>query len=240
MKKLLNTAFLIIFFVSVLSCKAGAVVLDKELLKEKIKENIEKQIKSCFQAKGRIEIKAVKLPYGKIEIDEENIDDLQIETKMNLKYFNPTTIVRINLIVNGKIRKSFVSQAKISVYDKVWTATDYIKRGESLTNVVFGERETTYLNKSIRKENFDIYKYISKKNYRPGEAIDTSFIELAPDIVKDGFVFVLFKSDSISITIPAIALDKGNIGEYIKVRSKEFKKDYKGKIISKSQILVNI
>lgn len=240
MKKILNTALLIILFISVLSCRAEAVVLDKKMLEEKIKTSVENQIKQNFDIDGRIEIKSVKLPYGDIEVDVSDVKSIKTQTSINLKYFNTTTIAKVNLIINGKSVSSFVSQIKISTYDKVWVAKDYIRRGEVLSNVAFEEREVSFASKGIKDRKFDIYKYIAKKNYRPGDTIDMTFIKPAPDIVKDGLVFVMFKSSNVSVTVPGKAMEEGNIGDYIRVRSKEFRKDYRGKIISECQILVNI
>ena len=240
MKKILNTAILIIFSVLALLSRAEAVVLDKENLKEQIKQSIEKQIKSNTQVNGRIQVQSITLPYGKIEIEGVKSEDVKLETKMNLKYFNPLTIIRVNLLVNGEIKKSFTSQAKISVYDNVWIAKDFINRGEELTDVAYEEIDVTYISKVITDRNFNPYKYLAKKNYRTGEAINMTFIEPAPDIVKNSMVFIVFQTDTVSVTIPGIALNKGNIGDYIKVRSKDFRKDYQGKIINESQILVNI
>lgn len=244
MKKFFKTAIIILIF-SALSCKAGAAVLDSQFLKEKIKKDVEEQLKSNFKnnfsdSQSNIKVEITDLPYEKIETHEGKNGKVEIESKINLKFFNPTTIVRVNIFVNGEIYKSFITQAKINIYNKVWVAKDYIKRGDSLNSVALEERETTYLSKTAARKNFDPYKYISAKNYNPGDVIDSNFIENIPAIVKDSPVFVIFKTDSVSVTIQAIALDKGCIGDYIKVRSKNYKKDYQGKIIGENLVLVNI
>lgn len=237
MKKIFKTAILVLIF-SALSIKASAAVLDAKFLKEKIKKDVEEQIKSTV--KGKITVEIGDLPYEKIETNEGKNGKVEIESKINLKFFNPITLVRVSILVNGELYKSFVAQAKINIYDRVWVANDYIKRGEVLTNVVLEEKEISYLSKTFTGKNFDPYKYVSKKNYKPGDIIDSDYIENIPAIVKDSPVSVIFKTPSVSITIQATALDKGSIGDYIKVRSKNYKKDYMGKIISENMVLVNI
>jgi len=241
MKKIFNTVFIILILSALSSYRAGAVVLDSKILKEKIKKDAEEQIKGLQamvdgQSSRKIKVEITDLPYEKIETNGKT----EIETKMNLRFFNPVTLVRVNIIVNGEIFKSFIAQAKISIYDNVWTAKDYIKRGEVLTNVALEEKDITYLSKTFTRKNFDPAKYISKKNYNPGDVIDAGYMETVPAIVKDCPVSVIFKTDSVSVVIPAIALDKGSIGDYIKVRSANYKKDYMGKIISENLVLVNI
>lgn len=237
MKKVLNTALITIIFLA-LSLKAGAAVLDSKILKEKIKKEVEEQLKSTI--KGTIKVEIADLPYEKIETNEGKNGKVEIKANINQRFFNPVTLVRVSIIVNNELYKSFISQAKVSVYDKIWVATDYIKRGENLTSVALEEKDLTYLPKNFTRKDFNPYKYISEKNYQPGEIINQNFIEVIPAVIKDSPVSVIFKTPSVSITIPAVALDKGNIGDYIKVRSKNYKKDYLGKIISENTILVNI
>jgi len=239
LKKTLKTAIIILIFLA-FSCKAGAAVLDAKFLKEKIKKDVEEQIKANASVKGIIKVEITDLPYDKIETSEGKNGKVEIETKINLRFFNPVTIVRVNILVNGEEYKSFITQAKISVYDKVWVAQDYIKRGEILTKVALEEKEITYLPKTLIRKDFDPYTHQTKKNYKPGDVIDSNYIENIPAIVKDSPVSVIFKTPSVSITIPAIALDRGSIGDYIKVRSKNYRKDYMGKIIGENTVLVNI
>lgn len=236
MKKILKTALIISIFA--LSCKANAAVLDSKYLKEQIKKDVEEQIKT--KVKGNINVEITGLPYKQIEINEEKNVKVGIEAKINLKFFNPTTLVRVNVLVNGEIYKSFIAQAKISVYDKVWVATDYIKRGEAFTNVTLQEKEITYLPEKTAGSNFNPYKYISEKNYKPGDIIEPDFVENIPAIIRNNPVSVIFKTDTISVTIPAIALNDGKIGDYIRVRSKDYKKEYQGRIISENTVLVSI
>ena len=235
MKKLFKTAILILIFLA-LAIKANAAVLDAKFLKEKIKKDVEEQLKS--NRKTTVEIG--DLPYQQIETNEGKNGKVEIESKINPKFFNPVTMVRVSVFVNGELYKSFVVQAKINIYDTVWVANDYIKRGDTLTNVILEEKEITCLPKTITGKNFNPYKYISKKNYQPGDVIDSDYIENIPAITKDSPISVIFKTQSVSVTIPATALDKGSIGDYIKVRSNNYKKDYMGKIISENVVLVNI
>jgi len=235
LKTFFKTVILILVF-SALSFKAEAAVLDAKFLKEEIKKDVEKQL----QSGKNTTVEIGDLPYQQIETNEGKNGKVEIEAKINSKFFNPITIVRVSVIVNGEVYKSFVAQAKINVYDKVWVASDYIKRGEVLTNVVLEEKETACLVGTFTDKNFDPHKYVSKKNYKPGDVIDSNFIETIPAIVKDSPVSVIFKTQTVSITIQAIALDRGSIGDYIKVRSKNYKKDYMGKIISENIVLVNI
>jgi len=235
LKKIFNTALLSLIFIA-FSSKAGAVVLDNNFLKEKIKKEVETQLLS--DKKTTVEIS--ELPYQKIEIDSGKNDKIEVDAKINTRFFNPITIVRVNILVNGKLQKSFIAQAKINTYDKVWVVKDYIQRGSVFSGVALEEKEITYLPKTYANKDFNPYKYVSRKNYKPEDVIDCTYVEKIPAIVRNSPVSVIFKTDSVSVTIPAVALEQGVIGDFIKVRSQNYKKDYLGKIISENVVLVNI
>jgi len=235
LKKIFNTALITLVFLA-FSAQARAVVLNKDFLKEKIKKEVEEQLKS----EKRTSVEISELPYEKIEIDAGKNDKVEIDAKINTRFFNPVTVVRVNILVNGSSQKSFIAQAKINTYDKVWVAKDYIQRGSIFSGVVLEEKEISYLPKTYAKKDFNPYKYVARKNYKPEDVIDVTYVEKIPAIVRNSPVSVIFKTDSVSVTIPAIALEQGGLGDFIKVRSQNYRKDYLGKIISENTVLVNI
>ena len=89
--------------------------------------------------------------------------------------------------------------------------------------------------KSLKKE------MTSKKIFRTGEVIDKRFINVKPDVVRNTEVRVFFASnDNLMVTIDAVALEDGLIGEWVSVENKNYKKVYKGKIIGENRVLVTI
>lgn len=239
MKRILNTALILTLALS-FSCKAFAVVLDSQVLKTKIKSEVEKQIKSNTNLNGNIKVEVLNLPYERIETPNQKNEKVEIQAKINDKFFNPITLVRVNVLVNGETYRSFISQAKVSIYNNVWVANDYIKRGEPVVNIAYEEKEVSTYAKSITDPNFNFSKYVSEKNYNPGDIIDFNYLETIPAIIRNNPVSVIFKTGSVAITIPAIALDNGQIGDYIKIRSKDYKRDYQGKVIGENLVEVNI
>ncbi len=191
MKRILQTALIILIFV--LSGKANAFVMDSTFLKAKIKQGVEAQIKSELNKDIKVEI--LSIPYQKIETSSENIE---IKTLVNLKYFNAVTIIRVSILVDGAVYKSFTAQGKIDI----------------------GNNKNSMISKnSITERNFN---------------------KIKPVIIRDNTISVIFKADKVSITIPAVALNNGCIGDYIKVRSTDYKKHYQGKVIGENLVLVDI
>ena len=80
-----------------------------------------------------------------------------------------------------------------------------------------------------------------KKPMKAGEILDKRFIKVKPDVVRNTEVRVFFSSnDSLMVTIDAVALEDGLVGEWVNVENKNYKKVYKGKIIGENRVLVTI
>jgi len=224
------------FLISVVG-KANAAVLDSQFIINQIKKDVTKQISSMVS--GRIEIEVTNIPYKTIEVPEGKVD---IVASSNLQHFSSLTVARVEILVNGEKFKSFGTPIKISVYDKVWVAKDVIDRGKSLSgsNIALEKKEITLMAETAVREDFSPFNCSVKKTFKPGDIIDTRYVEKIPLIIKNSPISIVFKSSDITITMSAEALDNGKIGDYIRVRSKQYKKDYIGKVISANTVMVNI
>jgi len=65
-------------------------------------------------------------------------------------------------------------------------------------------------------------------------------IKPSPVIIRENTISIIFKSENVSVTIPGVAMSNGSLGDYIKVKSNDYKKLYQGKIIGQNLVLVNI
>ena len=117
------------------------------------------------------------------------------------------------------------------VRDQAITEENTTLKKVDCTNVI----EYVLDKESLKKE------MTSKKIFRTGEVIDKRFINVKPDVVRNTEVRVFFASnDNLMITIDAVALEDGLIGEWVNVENKNYKKVYKGKIIGENRVLVTI
>lgn len=216
---------------------AFCAVLDSTILKNQIKNDITNKISSFF--KEELDVKILDLPYKSININEKNY---KINTDIDLNALTPLTIAKVNIEANGKILKTFGVPVKLSIYDNVYTASCNIRAGEELSssNISIEKKDITLNRNSVMKEDFSLQDIISKKSYNTGDIIDKRFTEKEPDVVKNTIVSVIFKDDDVAVTLTCLALESGKKGNYIRVRSKQFKKDYLGKVIDTSTILVEL
>lgn len=226
-----------LFLTVFLSGKGDAAVLNHQFLVNEIKKEITEQVKSIMPGKISVDIK--NWPYNSIQVPNGKTS---IITMIDLKHFNPVTLAKVNVFVDDRNAFTFGIPIKISIYDKVWVAADNINRGEALTslNLALEEKEIGFLAKDVARQDFPVDGKLVQKVFRAGEIIDTRYIKTVPIIIRNTPVSVIFKSSSVTITLPAEALEDGNLGDYVRVRSDKLKKNYVGKVISANTVLINI
>lgn len=217
-----------------LALSANAAVIDAKYIEEMLKQDLLEQIQQ--QHEGKVEVEVTGLPYRAVDLP-----DGKLEVKADISSSNlSSSIVKVKIYVDGEKVKSFGARVDIKIYDKVWVAQSWIKRGESLKDLMLEEKEISSGISTIPGEDFDPVKYLARRNIKPGEVINMNYIEEIPTIVKDSPVSLIFKTPQVSVTIPGVALSSGKTGDFIKVKNTRYRKNYVGKIIGKNIVLVHI
>lgn len=217
-------------FISVAMC----AVLEQGVLAQKIKKNITEQLESLVG--GKIEVDVAALPYQEIELPDGKIE---VKTDIDLANLS-SSIIKVGIFVDGIKVRSFGARVDIKVFEDVMVAQDWIKRGETLKNLKAEEKDISSMMDDVVKKDLGSGNYLARRNIKPGEIINKNYIEKVPTIVKNSPVSLIFKTPLVSVTVPAIAMTSGKIGDYIKVKNKESRKSYVGKIIGENIVLVNI
>lgn len=212
---------------------AYSAVLKSQFITEQIKQDITARLNRDY--KGSVEVNIRSLPYETVEVPDGKV---RIATEIG--NLNAVSIIKVILYVDEVKIKTFGARAEITVKSKVWVSRDWIKRGNTLKNLKMEKKEITSGLNKLPGENFAPEKYMARRNIRPGQIIELDDIEAVPTIVKNSPVSVIFKTPTVSVIIPCIALTSGKTGDFIKVKSEIYKKNYVGKIIGKNIVLVNI
>ena len=240
MKKVFKTV--LILSVLLVFCKGivSAAVLNNQFISNKIKHDVIKQVNSFVP--GKIEVDIRETPYDYTPISYNKSDKIDIDTIIDTSHFNPLTIARVTILSNGKKLETFGVPVKLTVWDKVWVTSDFIKRGETLSsaNLTLENKNITFIAENALRENDFPQGNMVRKSFMEGEVLDKRYLESIPIVMRNSPVSVIFQSSYITVTIEGEALDNGKIGDYIKVRSKAYRREYIGQVISANTILVNI
>lgn len=235
--KFVKTALIAALIPVITAGHCAAAVLNNDLVKRTVEAKTAKSIKAFVN--GDVSVSVDQLPYSYIEVPDGKVD---ISVQMNNSYFSPKAIARVNILVNGKEVKTFGVPVTITVQDYVWVASENILRGKAFTasNIKLEKRDISNALDSAALNDFNYPSYLSGKNYRSGEIINKRFVLETPDVIRNSKVSLIFESSFIKMELDGEALEDGKIGDHIRVRNKEYKKDYIGKIISENQVLVKI
>lgn len=237
MNKVLSIILITILtlFLSVKTVKA--TILTQGYLASEIKKKAQELIQKEIEGDLSLTIDSSYLNNIEIPYNQYKINVICNSTRLN-----PITIFKVNVIADGKVQRTFGVPIKISIFETVAIATSNIQRGETLTsnNIKFEKKDVSFNYENITKKSNQIDGYISGKLFRAGDVIDKRFLSPPPDIVKNCPVSIIFKSNEITVSLDGEAMENGKIGDYIKVKNKKYKRQYKGKIIDQGTVIVNL
>jgi len=233
LRKLLNILVLSAFIFLGINLRAYCADLSSQFVIEEIKNDIIEQLKQIYD--GEIEVNIISLPYQTL-----SLPDGKVEIKAEIGNLDVISIIKTGIYVNNVRVKSFGARAEIKIKTKAWVAKDWIKTGETLNSIAFEQKEITSSFGSLPQKNFKPGNYMARRNIKPGEVIQIKDIQEIPTIVINSPVSLIFKTPAIAVTIPAIALTSGKTGDFIKVKSIQYKKNYVGKVIGQNLVLINI
>ena len=187
-----------------------------------------------------VEVKIVNLPFSELMIPDGK---LYYEVVSPKDRYLPRDIKRVNLYVNGMLVKTLNLPIIMKAYKEVLVAKVDIDREQQLTeeNTIVKKVDCSEIIEYVLEQGSLKKEMTTKKPMKAGEVLDKRFIKVKPDVVRNTEVRVFFSSnDSLMVTIDAVALEDGLIGEWVNVENKNYKKIYKGKIIGENRVLVTI
>ena len=233
----ITISFIFAFFLASLSVEAREIGLkDIEPL---VKNFLVKHYTLLY--KGDIQVQCGRIPSVPIKVPEGNVE-IKV-TSLLRDAFVQRTVVRVRIFVDGKPKRSMGVPVQLALYDDVWVATQPIHRDDAIStiNVECMRRDISKLAVTAARVNVsDLTNTRVKKSFRTGDILDHRFIEKEPVVIRNSLVAIIFKSKTISVSIPGEAMENGQIGDCIRVRSPEFRKQYRAKIIDRGTVLVNI
>lgn len=238
MKNFLFTLFLTlsVFLISLHPVIAREIGIND--ISPKIKKYVIDHYKGLY--KGKIEVSIDRMPSVPFKIPDGK---LEIQLNSNLgDVFVQRTIVRSNFYVNGKFVKSVGIPVSLALYENVFVASEPIHKGDAITPAkVYSEnRDVSRIALTAAKTVTDLTNTLVLKDFKAGEILDHRFIKRSPIVMRNSLVSLVIKTSDVAVTIPGEAMENGSMGDMIRVKSKDYKKLYVGKVVEKNTILVNI
>ena len=235
MRKILGTILITLL--------TAITVQAQTLTSAQVQSDISKVLKETYYnglTGYEVDVKVMNVPFSELVIPDGKIYYEVVSPKDR---YIPRDVKRVNVYVNGMLVKTLNLPVAIQAYKEVLVAKTDIVRDQAITeeNTTLKKVDCTNVIEYVLDKESLKKEMTSKKIFRTGEVIDKRFINVKPDVVRNTEVRVFFASnDNLMITIDAVALEDGLIGEWVNVENKNYKKVYKGKIIGENRVLVTI
>lgn len=235
MKKILRTILITALVFSPLVAKANVLSADevKSMVTKQVCENYRKY------TDAELNVQVVALPFKDIDLPDGKVT---IVLKQSMDKFMPRDLETVLIYVNDKYVKTFTAPIVVKAYKDVLVATCPIPRERVINReVVKTERKEVSNTLDFHVTPDMLNKEImAKKYFVAGEVIDKRFVKLRPDILRNSNVTVYFATNNLSVSIEAIALSDGVIGENICLMNKSYNKVYNGRVIGENKVLVEL
>lgn len=235
MKNIINLILITSIFLVAQHASAQTVSNDK--IKSVISQQVINDYKKYTDAK--LNVKVLTLPFDGLSLSEGRVS---YKVSSNFDKYLQKDFKKINVYVNGKLEKSFTAPVQVTAYKEVLVASGFVTR-ESIINE--NNTKTKLLDISDKVEYVLDKRMIEKeiitnKAFKDGEILDKRFVKMKPDVQRNTQVQAYFNSNNLLISIDAIALKDGMIGDYISLENKRYKKQYVGKVVGTNKVLIKI
>lgn len=209
-------------------------------------DNIEKQI--IMTVTNELKLKG----YEDVNVSVLNMPILSLYSKNGVykvvvskgnNGLNQREFRQVRILKNGMPVKTFGVPLEIKAYKYVLCANDTIRKESPISyNNVYVKRVNVskFQDNVLDKKSLN-GEIIANKMFRRDEIIDKRFVKYKPDISKNDKIEVIFKnSNGLFISVDAIALTNGNIGDLVNVKNSVYNKIYTGKVVSKNRVQIEI
>lgn len=209
-------------------------------------DDIEKQVVSSvvreLNAKGYEDVTVGVLNMPILSLYSKNGTFKVVVSKGN-NGLNQREFRQVRILKNGMPVKTFGVPLEIKAYKYVLCANDTITKESpiSYNNVYIKRVNVSKFQDNVLDKKSLTGDIIANKMFRKDEIIDKRFVKYKPIVSKNDKIEVVFKnSNGLFISVDAIALTNGNIGDLVNVKNIVYNKIYTGKVVSKNRVQIEI
>ncbi len=236
MNNLSKTVLAIMLGVITLPAFAAVTVLDKTFLQTKIEDELNYKYQQ-INPNGSVTVKNIPV------VSVNNLTSTVIvDASCDFNSTLPVKNAKVSLLSNGEIIKTFFVQVEVTSPKYVLTAKYDIAKGEPLSeeNTYFELKSTGYNSANAINQNEAYLGEVAQFPIKAGSVINKRLLAKKITIMRNSPVYATFQTGGIKLVIETVALENGSMGQYIKVKSKEYNKIYEGKVISENSVLIQI
>jgi len=223
-----TSAFLFFLFGTLCGTSFGDEIMDRR---------ISEAVRSFFDLDSisvEVEIRRNRLETARMQYDSLEIVPLTRSEPRGL--FS----VRVNLYNDGRLIEKGQVRTRISYYDSVLVTTDKIRRQDEITSEQCRTewREVTFLTDKPLSDVSRLSGLRAKRSIGKGQILTSGMVEAVPPVVYGQEVMITYATSLVEITVLGTALEKGYVGDIIKVKNNQSKKIIKGAVVEGGKVQV--
>ncbi len=149
-------------------------------------------------------------------------------------------IVRFELLVSDEVVGNFQAGAAARIFREVPVARALLRRGQgvSVDDIAFERRDILALRDSPATVQWDDPNLEMMENVAPGAPLFNRAVRVRPAVTRGRVVDARVEEGPLSISVRVEALEDGVLGQTIRVRNPQTKREFKGKVQDAQTIMV--
>lgn len=171
---------------------------------------------------------------------DTRLEQLTVHPLTQKKPQGPYTVI-VKVWERGKVVEQSQVRMRIRKFAEVLVAADRISSRSIIAGdmVAIQRMDVTNLREKPVLSHLALTGFRAKRNIAIGKIITTASIELIPDVERGREVKILVTAGACKISAEGIALQRGIIGEYVKVKNKSSGKILVARVTGKNAVAVD-
>jgi len=172
------------------------------------------------------------VPAGKVSFQLFQKDKRRLEGYVRL-----VGIISVDGVVENKVRLS----GWVDVFESVVCTSRNLKKGETVKedDLYLARRNISHLSPNILTDMSKAVGLIVKHNLKEETCLKEWMLERSPVLDRGDMVTILAESGNLKVTVSGMVLERGYLGELIRVRNAMSKKEIYARVINNSTVVVD-
>lgn len=143
----------------------------------------------------------------------------------------------VNKVVKSEIKIS----GRVDIFESVVCTGRNLKKGEIIEkdDLYVARRNIAHLSPDIVTDMTKALGLMTKHNIREDTCLKEWMLERSPILKKGDMVTIVAESDDLKVTVPGRVLEKGYLGELIKIQNVMSRKKIYARVVNSSTVIVD-
>jgi flagellar basal body P-ring formation protein FlgA len=219
---------------------ASEVSPNRELVETEIKELLTAVLqREHVQDKGELELRFTR-PWKTVSVPDEPITLKVLE--LPTSGVTPNFIVRFELSTASRLIGTYQVPVAAQVWREIWVARSPLTRGESLGSCdrTRERRDVLALRETLVSDIADPAQWRLAENLAAGAPLYESSVKLRALVHRGQVALAMVRNETMTVSLKVEVLEDGALGQQVRVRNIQSRREFRGKVEDETTILVDL